>query len=88
MFWPKPCMQKKPVVAFDISSNPEVVQHAKTGILVPYPDVESLSANVIELMDDKKLRMQYGKAGRQYVKDHFDLNKRIDELEAYLKTRG
>lgn len=79
---------EKPVIAFNISSNPEVVQNNETGVLVPYPDVELLAKNVIKLMDDDSLRHKYGRSGRQYVQDHFNLDEKIDELETYLKTRG
>lgn len=76
---------KKPVIAFDITSNPEIVSNKDTGFLVPYPN-ETLFANkIIELSLNPALRKVLGENGRKRVEEKFQLNQIIQEIEAYLK---
>lgn len=79
-------MQKaKPVVAFDISSNPEIISQNETGFLVPFADVKQFTQKIIDLAQDKNLRQTMGRAGVQRVQQKFIRKDRIDELEMYLK---
>ncbi len=43
-----------PCVGFDLCSIPEVVQHGKTGLLVPPKDIDALSEACIEILSSKK----------------------------------
>ncbi len=76
---------EKPVVGFEISSNPEVVNNNKTGLLVPPRDVKSLAAALEMLIRDEKLRTKMGKFGRERVLNKFNtplvLGKLIDVIE-------
>ncbi|WKX74972.1 glycosyltransferase [Zobellia laminariae] len=51
---------KKPVVAFDTSSNPEIVIQEKTGYLTKVNDVESFADKVEKLITNPGLREQMG----------------------------
>ena len=71
----------KPVVATDVSSMPEIVQHNKNGFLVPSEDSESLAGALLKLLDDKSLAFQMGRAGRKIIEERFTLSGMIHELE-------
>ncbi len=75
----------KPVVAFDTSSNPEIIKNNKTGFLIKDIDTEEFASKLIELIQNKKLLSEMGKAARKSVEDRFNLDDRIDEIEEYLK---
>ncbi|SDL17495.1 Glycosyltransferase involved in cell wall bisynthesis [Maridesulfovibrio ferrireducens] len=76
---------EKPVVGFEISSNPEVVKNGKTGILVPSEDSSQLASALEKLILDAGLRNKMGKAGRERVLNKFNtplvLGKLIDLIE-------
>ena len=75
---------EKPVVAFDISSNPEIITDNKTGFLVEYPDPKQFADKIAKLVRDKKLLMKMGKNGRESVEKRFELHNIIDELVEFI----
>ncbi|WP_027722827.1 glycosyltransferase [Maridesulfovibrio zosterae] len=76
---------EKPVVGFNISSNPEVVSDGETGILVPPENSEMLAAALEKLILNAELRNEMGKKGRTKVLENFNtplvLSKLIDVIE-------
>ena len=76
--------KSKPIVAFNTSSNPEIVQNNVTGFLVEYPDVRAFTAKTQELINDPELRLNMGNSGKERVNKHFKIADRIDEFEAFL----
>lgn len=74
----------KPVVAFDITSNPELIKNEKTGYLIPFLDLEIFSKKLIQLSENKKLSNDLGVQGRKRVEEMFQLNIIINEIESYL----
>lgn len=69
-----------PVIASDIGSIPDYVQHRITGFLVPPRDSDALAAAVVSLLSNKKKRNALGKIGMQYAQEHFQLQKNIHQL--------
>lgn len=63
----------KPVVAFDVSSNPEIVEHNKTGYLVPMNDTKKLAENIIHLYNSKEKYDKMSKAGIKRVREKFSI---------------
>lgn len=76
--------QKKAVIAFNSSSNPEVVDDGKTGVLVETGDVLAFANAVEMLMLDEDLRMKMGAAGRKRVEALFSFPVQLRELENFL----
>ncbi len=57
-----------PCVSFDLSGGVrELVEHGRTGTLVPHGDTEAFAAALTELMADGPLRERYGRAAREHV---------------------
>jgi glycosyltransferase involved in cell wall biosynthesis len=75
---------KVPVVAFDISSNPEIVEHNHTGYLVPLFDMDAMTEKVAQLMDDEQLRLHMGREGRKRVEKHFSFESTQQNFEKLL----
>ena len=74
----------KPVVAFDVSSMPEIIENGITGYLVPFGDIEAMSYKVIYLMEHPEIGYKMGSIAKQKVTTQFDLNKNLYQLEAIL----
>lgn len=73
---------KKPIVAFNSSSNPELVLDGKTGYLVSKNDLDTTVAK-IKLLQDPLLRSKLGEQGFEYCSQTFDKNKISEELHKY-----
>lgn len=73
---------KKPIIAFDVSSNPELVLDNQTGYLIPVNDVEATASKLLKLQDPE-LRSKLGEKGLEYCSRKFDKNKITKELDAY-----
>lgn len=61
----------KPVIAFNSSSTPEIVQDGITGFLVPAGNLDLFVQRVIELANNEKLKKAMGQAGRNRVEQMF-----------------
>ena len=70
-----------PVVASDIPGNRHLVENNKYGFLFTSDDSYSLASCLIKLLRNKELRVKQGKAGRTYVEEKHDINKRVQYLE-------
>jgi len=55
---------EKPVIATRTGGLPEMVNHGRTGLLVPPRDSNALAEAAIELLRDKQKRIAMGKAGK------------------------
>jgi glycosyltransferase involved in cell wall biosynthesis len=71
----------KPVVAFNSGGISEVVSHANTGFLAAEGDWQSLGEYLFVLLENAKLREQFGLSGREWVVRQFDLERRTRVLE-------
>ena len=79
---------KKPVVAFNVSSNPEIVIPNENGLLVPVNDTGVFADAVIELIKSPELREKLGHNGRSQVENNFDINVRTEQLVEFLKLNS
>jgi glycosyltransferase involved in cell wall biosynthesis len=73
-----------PIVASGIMGIPELVEHERSGLLVP-PARPDLLADAIErLAADPALRRRYGSRGREKVRAEFDVDRSAQQLRALL----
>ena len=75
---------KKPIVAFNTSSNPELVIDGKTGYLTPKSELNLFADKIVELATDKEKRIQFGLNGRKHIIENFDKTKQLQKVERYL----
>lgn len=76
---------EKPVVAFRLSSNPEVVAEGETGLLCE-PSAEALAANLLALARDPERAREMGRAGRARTLALYDQPKVFARFEAILRA--
>jgi colanic acid/amylovoran biosynthesis glycosyltransferase len=72
--------QGLPVLSTDHSGIPELVQDGTSGFLVPERDVEALANKLEYLVEHPEIWPERGKAGRDYVKKHYDIHRLNDRL--------
>jgi glycosyltransferase involved in cell wall biosynthesis len=70
----------KPIVATRVGGIPELVADGVSGFLVPRRDYEAAAEKLDRLANDPKLRCQLGAAGREMVREKFDLRKNVAQL--------
>ena len=73
-----------PVVAFNNSSLPEIVENKVSGLLAINEDLVDLVNKVELLVKDKEMRSKYGNAGSQISKEKFSMKNSIDQLEVLI----
>ncbi len=74
--------KQRPIIATDVSAIPEIVQHNKTGLIVPPRDADALAAAMRRLLDDPDLRQQMGRAGFQRLQTTFTEQKMVERTTA------
>lgn len=62
---------KKPVFAFNLSSNPEIIDDKKTGFLIENKNIEELADQIIKLSNNKQKMIEFGEKGRAKVEELF-----------------
>jgi glycosyltransferase involved in cell wall biosynthesis len=70
----------KPIVAFDISSNPELVKHGLNGFLAKPFDTVEFTNYLINLIKNKNLRENFGQKGFEMVHEKFSFERVIREF--------
>jgi glycosyltransferase involved in cell wall biosynthesis len=78
-----------PVVACDVGGVPDVVDHGRTGLLVPADDAAALRAALARLLRDRAERARLGAAARGHVERRFDVASLVDaHLSLYRRVRS
>lgn len=75
---------KKPTIAFDISSNPEVVIDGKTGFLTPVDNVKAFADKVQFYHKNKQQIADMGAAAFNFAKATFDSKGILHQIEQYI----
>src|SRR5204862_3550139 len=77
----------RPVVSTQLAGIPESVVDGETGLLVPPEDTMALAEALGRLIQDAKLRLHYGRAGRERIEQHFRIEHTVAPLiELFGKT--
>jgi glycosyltransferase involved in cell wall biosynthesis len=79
-------LAKKPLVAFDVSSNPELVFHNVNGFLIPFGGKEKFADAVQILVEQPDKRKSFGMAGLATVQEKFNFEKNKKQVIAYLSA--
>ena len=70
----------RPVVSTHLAGIPESVVHGETGLLVPPENTMALAEALGRLIQDPKLRLHYGRAGRERIEQHFRIEYTVAPL--------
>lgn len=77
----------KPVVGTNVGGTPEIIRHGVNGLLIPPRDAESLASALINILTHPETAEQFGKAGRQIIREHFSVDRLADEtLDVYYQV--
>lgn len=76
--------KEKPVLAFDLSSNPELIKHTENGFLIEPKNTSEFSKKIEELIINHKLRNQMGKNAYQFAKNNFDKQQQFQKLMEFI----
>jgi glycosyltransferase involved in cell wall biosynthesis len=76
----------KPIVAFNNSSIPEIVEHNVNGLLAENENLEDLCDKVAQLAGNKDLRIKFGKAGSLLLREKFSMQQSLRQLEELMKS--
>ena len=77
---------QKAIVAFDVSSNPELIENGRTGVLVEMGDTEALANQIISLSKHDDKRNELGLAARKFIEENFTIEKQQQKLLAFLRS--
>jgi colanic acid/amylovoran biosynthesis glycosyltransferase len=69
-----------PVVATQVGSVDQIVQHGKSGFLAPPGDVPALCRHLSDLIQHPEMRAEMGRCGRGHVEQHYDIDRLNDRL--------
>ena len=75
-----------PVVCTDVEGVPEIVRDNITGILVPPKDANKLADGIIRTLNDMEPAKKMAEEGRRFVKDNFDVNKMVNDIDSLYNT--
>jgi glycosyltransferase involved in cell wall biosynthesis len=71
----------RPVVASNVGGIPEMVEHEKTGLLVPPHDPPALAAAIVRLLLDHQLADTVARAGHDLVHDRFCVQLMVNAVQ-------
>ena len=80
-------LSQKPTIAFDISSNPEVIVENKSGILVPANDVIAFCDAIMTFDKNRERIIEMGAFAQKHILDSFDKVKLNKKLANYLTKK-
>ena len=74
------------MVAFNTSSNPEIVSVRKDGFLVPGGNLEAFADKIIQLIENPELRKRMGDRGAEKVREQFDIQTTTNNLISFIQN--
>jgi len=81
-----------PTISTYISGIPELIEHERSGLLVPPRDPRALADALQRVLQDKELGERLRKNGRRQVQAEFNIQNNASQLaglfEGYLKANG
>ncbi len=70
-----------PCITGDTDAVPEVIKNGENGVLIKPGDITGLSRVILHLADDTEYRTRLGRRGYRTVKEAFNIEHRMEELE-------
>lgn len=69
-----------PVIATNVGGIPEVIQHGRTGLLVPPNNAIKLAEEIQYLLENKEVRVRFGREGRKFAVENFSRSVIVKKL--------
>lgn len=76
---------QKPMVAFDVASHSETIEHGRTGLLVTEMTPEAFASALVSLLSDEKLRKEMGENGYKWAKENLNFDVIAEEFEKFIE---
>lgn len=76
-----------PIISTYHAGIPDVIIHEKTGLLCNEHDVDTMSLNMLTLLNDVSLAKQLGEAGKKNILKHFNLERHLNVLQQVLSIK-
>ena len=74
----------RPVIATDVGDAARLIEHGKSGFIVPPDDSDALLKHIIDIISDEFLAHRLGEAGWSYARREFSLSRFVEKtLDAY-----
>ena len=74
-----------PVISTSLSGIPELISHERNGLLVPPSDAVALADALQRLKNNRAMRKQLGKLGRETVIGDFNIHRSAERMAALLE---
>ncbi|MCK4905796.1 glycosyltransferase [bacterium] len=71
----------KPVVATSVSGSKEIIKDGENGFLAHPKDSQSLALYTNILLENSKMREEFGKKGKEFVNKNFSLDRMVKDTE-------
>jgi glycosyltransferase involved in cell wall biosynthesis len=72
-----------PILAAACGGIPEIIEHGKTGWLVPPQDEQTLAEEIVSLSRQPALRSQLAEQGKSHARSRFSAERYLSELQAF-----
>jgi glycosyltransferase involved in cell wall biosynthesis len=79
-------LRKKPIVAWNLSSNPELVKHEKNGLLAAPYNIKDFTNNILRLIENPQKRQTFGAYGYEFAIQNFSIETSAKALREFLKV--
>ena len=77
-----------PVLATRVGGTPEIIEHEKSGWLIPVRDENALASAIVKLISEPDLRAHLAEHGKQRIESHFSVSRYMSELQNYYVDGG
>jgi glycosyltransferase involved in cell wall biosynthesis len=76
---------EKPVIAFNVSSNPEIVENGKSGFLIENDNIEDCYEKIKYIIEAKTNALKMGEYAKEYSEKKFSIKIAVENIEYILK---
>jgi glycosyltransferase involved in cell wall biosynthesis len=75
-----------PVIATDVGDNRLIIEHDRSGFVVPVNDPIAMAHALQKMIDDPARRRRLGQAARDRVAEHYDFDSTVARYDRYYET--
>ena len=76
-----------PVIGTKLDAVQEIVKHTKTGFLTEFGDIDSLYKYLNQLIENKELRVEMGKLGKEHICEILNSQKTTEQIKFLYEYR-